>query len=149
MNTYKNLDETLAFATRLSQLLQPGDVLLFQGDLGAGKSTLIRKMIQTLAGEEVEVPSPTFTLVQTYDVPGMELWHFDLYRLEDPEEVHELGIEDAFHQGVSFIEWPERLGYLTPNETLTIHITHGDDPNERHITLKPSGKWADRLKGLA
>ncbi len=145
----RNISETLKFAQALAKLVKPGDVLLFEGDLGTGKSTLIREMIQTLMNDKVDVPSPTFTLVQTYDSPRAQLWHFDLYRLEHPDEVLELDIEDAFHQGISFVEWPDRLGYLKPEDTLLIELAHGKQPDERTITLTPSTTWSSRLEGLA
>lgn len=149
MNNPLNLSDIKQVAEGLANIVQPGDVVLFQGDLGAGKSTFIRKMIQTLIGPEVDVPSPTFTLVQTYEGVRATYWHFDLYRLHDPDEVYELGIEEAFHDGISFIEWPDRLGYLTPKEYLLIDITHGESPDERYVTFKPTPAWAERIKGLA
>lgn len=144
-----NISEALKFAQDLAKILRCGDVLLFQGDLGTGKSTLIREMIQTLMNDNVDVPSPTFTLVQTYDSPRGQLWHFDLYRLEHPDEVLELNIDDAFYQGISFVEWPDRLGYLKPEDTLLIELAHGKQPDERTITLTPSKTWSSRLEGLA
>jgi tRNA threonylcarbamoyladenosine biosynthesis protein TsaE len=87
---------TAALAARLAALLRPGDIVLLAGDLGAGKSFLARALIRAAAGEpELEVPSPTFTLVQSYDLPAGELWHFDLYRLAAPDEVLELGWDEA------------------------------------------------------
>lgn len=143
------LDESLHLADKLSQILHTGDILLFEGDLGAGKTTIIRKVIQQLVGDNIDVPSPTFTLVQTYDSPKGQLWHFDLYRLENPDEVLELGIDDAFHEGISFIEWPDRLGNLKPNDSLLITLTQGIHPDERSITLTPSMAWRSRIKNLA
>lgn len=144
-----NISETLKFAQGLAKILRCGDALLFEGDLGIGKSTLIREMIQTLMIDKIDVPSPTFTLVQTYDSPRGPLWHFDLYRLEHPDEVLELNIDDAFHQGISFVEWPDRLGYLKPEDTLLIQLAHGKQLDERTITLTPSKTWSSRLEGLA
>lgn len=95
---------TAALAQLLAPLLRQGDVLALQGDLGAGKTTFARALINALEGPVEEVPSPTFTLVQTYQRGELEIWHFDLYRLEDPEEAWELGIEEAFSEGVSLIE---------------------------------------------
>ena len=89
----------------LAQELQPGDLVTLSGGLGAGKTTLARAIIQTLADDpELEVPSPTFTLVQTYETPTALVWHFDLYRLKDPQEAVELGIEDALSDGIVLIE---------------------------------------------
>jgi tRNA threonylcarbamoyladenosine biosynthesis protein TsaE len=105
---------TLALGARLAGEAARGDVFALKGALGAGKTTLARGFIRALTTPEEEVPSPTFTLVQGYDSRKGPLWHFDLYRLEDPEEAWELGIEDAFADGISLIEWPERLGPLLP-----------------------------------
>ena len=150
MSTYTlhNLDDSKTFAQKLGALLMPGDVVLFKGDLGAGKSTLIRALIQSLCGETTDVPSPSFTLVQTYEAPSFEIWHFDFYRLEDPEEIFELGIEEAFQSGVSLIEWPERLGSLTPKNHLLIEITQGLNDAERYLTISPTDLWYARANAL-
>jgi tRNA threonylcarbamoyladenosine biosynthesis protein TsaE len=105
---------TLALGARLAGEAERGDVFALKGVLGAGKTTFARGFIRALTTPDEEVPSPTFTLVQTYDSRKGPLFHFDLYRLEDPEEAWELGIEDAFAGGISLIEWPERLGPLLP-----------------------------------
>jgi tRNA threonylcarbamoyladenosine biosynthesis protein TsaE len=117
---------TLALGARLASSAQPGDVIALRGALGAGKTTLARGFVRALLGAATEVPSPTFTLVQTYETAKGLVWHFDLYRLEDPEEAWELGIEDAFADGISLIEWPERLGALLP-------------PRRREIVLETAG----------
>jgi tRNA threonylcarbamoyl adenosine modification protein YjeE len=113
--------------------LQSGDVILLKGDLGCGKSTFARALIQALCGEHTEVPSPTFTLVQTYETPQFVLWHFDLYRLEHPEELRELGLEEAYGTGVCLIEWPERLGSFLPKTYVEIEFTYGAQDNERDL----------------
>jgi tRNA threonylcarbamoyladenosine biosynthesis protein TsaE len=105
---------TLALGARLAGEAGQGDVFALGGDLGTGKTTLARGFIRALTEPDEEVPSPTFTLVQTYDTEKGTIWHFDLYRLKDPEEAWELGIEEAFAEGISLIEWPERLGALLP-----------------------------------
>jgi tRNA threonylcarbamoyladenosine biosynthesis protein TsaE len=105
---------TIALGARLAGLAQPGDVIALRGELGTGKTTLARGFVRALADPAEEVPSPTFTLVQTYDTKKGQVWHFDLYRLQDAEDAWELGIEDAFATGISLIEWPERLGALLP-----------------------------------
>lgn len=115
--------------------LRSGDVLLLRGDLGAGKSTFARALIQTLCGSTTEVPSPTFTLVQTYDAPSFLLWHFDLYRLEAPEEIYELGIEEAFQSSVSLIEWPEKAEGLLPQKALSVEFAYGTTETERILTF--------------
>jgi tRNA threonylcarbamoyladenosine biosynthesis protein TsaE len=94
------------------------------------------------------VPSPTFTLVQIYEGHRGTIWHFDCYRLDHPEEAWELGIEEAFHEGISLIEWPERLGPLLPHNRLDITLTHGEAPTARRAALSPSLQWGSRLAGL-
>jgi tRNA threonylcarbamoyl adenosine modification protein YjeE len=108
----------------LADVLRPGDVLALTGDLGAGKTALCRAMIRAAIGDPAEeVPSPTFTLVQVYETPGWAIWHYDLYRLEDPDEAYELDIEDAFEEGIALIEWPDRLGGLLPRRALRLNLT--------------------------
>src|SRR5437016_9040493 len=97
---------TAAFAARISALAEIGDVIALKGELGAGKTSFARAFIRARGGAE-EVPSPTFTLVQLYELGDATVWHFDGYRLRHPEEAWELGIEDAFCDGISLIEWPE------------------------------------------
>ncbi len=102
------------FGAALGRALRPGVPLLLEGPLGAGKSHIARAAIRALAGEETEVPSPTFTLVQTYDGPEGEIWHADLYRLGDPAEVGELGLAEAMETAIVLVEWPDRLGRFRP-----------------------------------
>ena len=107
-------------------MLEPGDVVALAGDLGAGKTTFARALIAAFAAEAgavpPEVPSPTFTLVQTYEFPRATLWHFDLYRIERPEDALELGIEEALAGGIALIEWPERLGSLLPARRIEVRL---------------------------
>lgn len=135
-------EETAQIAQAVSAFLRPRDVILLKGELGAGKSTFARALIQAFCGDHVDVPSPTFTLVQTYETPDFVLWHFDLYRLEHVNEIHELGLEEAYTSGVCLIEWPERLGSFLPQEYLEIELSYGHHENERILCLKG---WRDRL----
>jgi tRNA threonylcarbamoyladenosine biosynthesis protein TsaE len=114
--------EMVQLGAHLAALLRPGDAVLLEGPLGAGKTVLARSVIRALAGQGEAVPSPTFTLVQTYEVPGAVLWHFDLYRLDDPEEIWELGWEEALAGGIALVEWPQRLGRYRPASALAIRI---------------------------
>ncbi len=119
-----------SIATQCGKLLQKGDAILFYGDLGAGKTTFIRMLIRSmLEDDEADVPSPTFTLVQQYDTKQGEVWHFDLYRLSNPDEVIEIGFDEAINSGISLIEWPERLGGYLPKNRLDCYIDFiaGDD----------------------
>ncbi|GAB4194409.1 MAG: tRNA (adenosine(37)-N6)-threonylcarbamoyltransferase complex ATPase subunit type 1 TsaE [Thalassobaculales bacterium] len=112
---------TRRLAALIARQARPGDVIALEGPLGAGKTAFARGFIQALpGGEGEEVPSPTFTLAQSYDLPGGPVWHFDLYRLARPEDALELGIEDAFAEAVTLIEWPERLGPLLPARRLRV-----------------------------
>lgn len=145
--------QTFALARRIGLWLRPGDVLALSGDLGSGKTSFARALIQSLQAREgaIEaVPSPTFTLVQIYRAGDLSLWHFDLYRLAAPEEALELGIEEAFAEGVSLIEWPERLGEWLPEDRLDIALAFApeDGADSRRVTLAGQGGWAARLAEL-
>ena len=150
--TVENEEELGVLAAKLAGLLQTGDVVTLQGDLGAGKTALSRHMIRALAGYDEEVPSPTFTLVQIYDLPALTVWHFDLYRLaEEERDILELGWEDARREGVALVEWPDRLGGLLPPDRLEINIRfiEGKD-TARVLAITPCGgcdsrDW-DRLR---
>ena len=143
---------TARLAAALAALAGPGDSIGLFGPLGSGKTAFARGFIRALTGNaSEEVPSPTFTLVQTYDASAATVYHFDLYRIEDPEEVWELGIEDAFADGISLIEWPERLGTLLPSDHVTVRFESvpGDDPGKRRVTVAGAGGWRRRLLPLA
>lgn len=140
---------TAALAVRVASLVRPGDVIALTGELGAGKTSFARAFIRARAGQDEEVPSPTFTLVQTYDVPDLTIWHFDGFRLRHPDEGWELGIEDAFRDGVSLIEWPERFGPLIPKRRLHITFEQGADADARRAIIDAGTEWADRLAALA
>ena len=134
-----------AFGESLAVLLRDGDCLLLEGDLGAGKTTLARAIVEAMTGE-TEVPSPTYTLVQTYSCPDVEVWHADLYRLEAPHDVHPLGLLDVMDEVVSLIEWPDRLGELRPLDALTVRI--GFDGQGRSVVLEAPdhSDWGERLE---
>ena len=153
-----DLAATVALAEHLARLARPGDVIALGGDLGAGKTSFARAFINALprAGQAAggraapeEVPSPTFTLVQVYRRRPADVWHFDLFRLERPEEAYELDIEEAFAEAISLIEWPERLGPLLPAERLDLVLRFAARPEARHAELTGRDGWAGRLAGLA
>lgn len=140
--------DTARIAEALAPLARAGDVITLSGDLGSGKTEFARAFIRARAGKSIEVPSPTFTLVQTYELADAEIWHFDLYRVEHQDEIYELGLEDALIQAISLIEWPDRLGGLMPRERLDIDIKlAGGDARE--LTFNASQNWAERLAKLA
>lgn len=129
-------EETKVLAQKFARTLRPHDLILLKGELGTGKSTFARALIQALCGKETEVPSPTFTLVQAYDAPHFTIYHFDLYRLEHPDEIFELGIEEALRDGVCLVEWPERFGPHLPKTYREIEFQHGNQEQTRIITFR-------------
>src|SRR3989442_8676628 len=135
---------TAALAARIAALARPGDVIALKGELGAGKTSFARAFIRARAGRDEDVPSPTFTLAQAYDFPDATVWHFDCFRLREPEEAWELGIEDAFRDGISLIEWPERLGHLLPARRLEITLLPGAAPEAPRAGGGSRPDWAAR-----
>jgi len=150
MTTRLTADETLtaALARMLAATLRPGDTILLDGPVGAGKTHFARAFVRARQGDAAEdVPSPTFTLVQTYHDPqGTEIWHADLYRLTDPSELAELGLDEALTDAVCLIEWPDRLDRL-PDGAITVSIAAQADPDLREITLIAPD--ADRIAARA
>jgi tRNA threonylcarbamoyladenosine biosynthesis protein TsaE len=138
---------TASLAAALAARVLPGDVVTLSGALGAGKTSFARFFIRALGIGE-EVPSPTFTLVQTYETTRGTVWHFDLYRLTSPEEIWELGLEEALIEGIILIEWPERIGALLPRERLDLTLTAGPSLQARVATLRGSAGWTTRLEQI-
>ena len=143
---------TTALARALTPALGAGDVLLLDGPIGAGKTHFARALIQALLPAPEDVPSPTFTLVQTYDGPGFEIWHADLYRLGHPDEAVELGLEEAFEHALCLVEWPERLGSACPPGALWLRFSHPkavEDGESRALAfLSDDPSWRQRLTAL-
>ncbi len=141
------LSATEALAAAISDIAALGDVIALAGALGTGKTTFARYFIRALGGTE-EVPSPTFNLVQVYELARVTVWHFDLYRLRDPRDGIELGLDDALAGGVSVIEWPDRLGGLLPQDRLDIAL---EDPADtpRRAAIIGRGSWSERVPDLA
>ena len=141
----KDESDTLILGQSLAEALRTGDFVALTGDLGAGKTTLARGLITSLVGE-TEVPSPTYTLVQTYNSRDMEIWHCDLYRLEAPEDVFELGLMDVLDDIVCLVEWPERLGGYLPKDRLTIDLSFAKEGRIATVSGGPS--WTERMEKL-
>lgn len=143
--TLPDADATARIARRTGALLRPGDVLLLSGPVGAGKTHFARSLIQSLLPMPEDVPSPTFTLVQTYEGTDFEIWHTDLYRLTNADEVIELGLLEAFETAVTLVEWPDRLGDLVPANALSLTFAPKADPDQRGLDVTWSDpRWDDR-----
>lgn len=139
--------ETALLARQVASMLQPGDTITLAGALGAGKTTFARALIQSLLPDE-EVPSPTFTLVQTYDGPKFRITHADLYRIKSKRELRELGFDEALDDGVLMIEWPDRMSELLPADRLDIIMEVDEGVEERRTKLIGRGTWAARMRQL-
>ena len=142
-------EATTALGRAVAPHLEPGETVLLYGPLGMGKSTLARGLIRTLAAEDEDVPSPTFTLVQFYET-APPVAHFDLYRLTRPEEAFEIGLDEALDVGCAVIEWPERLGddparALGPDR---LSITLEERGEGRHATVSGAGAWATKINAV-
>ncbi|MES2916434.1 MAG: tRNA (adenosine(37)-N6)-threonylcarbamoyltransferase complex ATPase subunit type 1 TsaE [Pseudomonadota bacterium] len=137
--------QTRVLGRKLAELARSGDVILLEGPIGAGKSSLARAFIRARLGAGEEVPSPTFTLVQVYDDHGTEIWHADLYRLTHPDEVWELGLDQAFATAICLVEWPDRLGSHLPPDALRIRLMTVGDGRQALV----SGGRAGLAKALA
>tara|TARA_B110000977_G_C11025077_1_gene472841 strand:+ start:1004 stop:1471 length:468 start_codon:yes stop_codon:yes gene_type:complete len=140
-------DEAASLARQLGAVLAAGDTILLHGAVGAGKTHFARALIQSLLASPEDVPSPTFTLVQTYEAAsGTEIWHADLYRLTDPAETEELGLVDAMEAAICLIEWPERLATFRPDDALDITLAPTDVDDHRILTASWSHpRWDAKL----
>jgi len=137
--TVNNEEETQKLAQELAHSLNTDDLLLLSGPLGAGKSVFARAIINTLSDHQNDIPSPTFTLIQQYETSKGLLHHFDLYRIENPEEIYELGWEDTAGQQLAVVEWPEKLGFLRPTDYIEV-IIQPLDGTRRSVTITDQRK---------
>jgi tRNA threonylcarbamoyl adenosine modification protein YjeE len=145
-----NEGDVARLADEVAFLIQPGDSVCLEGDLGAGKSTFARALIRALMLDPAhEVPSPTYTLMQTYEAPRFEVAHFDLYRLADPRELDELGFESALTRGVAVIEWPAQGGNGIPSDRLTLRFDETASADHRTVTISASPALDPRLERFA
>ena len=145
--TLNDIPQTEALARALAGELRRGDFIALAGALGAGKTTLARCLVRCFAPNE-EVPSPTFTLVQSYDAPKFRIAHADLYRIKTQREIVELGFDEALDVGVLLVEWPDRMGTMMPADRLDIILEVDDGVEERRTKLIGRGNWAERLRQL-
>ena len=141
----RGLHETEQLGRRIASALKAGDTVALEGDLGAGKTTLARAILQAL-GVAGDVPSPSFTLVQQYETPRLKIAHCDFYRIEDPAEVDELGLDEALADGALLVEWPERAPGHLPDDALTIRMTVIGE-GDRAVQFSGPAHWAQVFLG--
>ncbi|MEY2991343.1 MAG: hypothetical protein RI946_737 [Pseudomonadota bacterium] len=146
--SFSSPDDTAGFAVRMGSILRPSDMILLHGGIGAGKSFFARALIQSVQDVPEDVPSPTFTLVQTYDTQLGEIWHADLYRLSGSDEVIELGLLDAFETAISLIEWPDRLADLSPQTALHLKFTAQNDDTRTLTIAGNADLWKTRMTAV-
>jgi tRNA threonylcarbamoyl adenosine modification protein YjeE len=142
-----DLAATAALGARIASGLEAGDLVALEGDLGAGKTTLARAILRGMGVTE-DVPSPTFTLVQVYETPRMTVRHYDLYRIEKPGEIDELGLDEALDEGAVLVEWPERAEKRLAAGMLHIHLA-ATGANSRAATLRGPAKWSSHFQEQA
>jgi tRNA threonylcarbamoyladenosine biosynthesis protein TsaE len=141
-------EATRALGGRLAGVIRPGDVIALRGALGAGKTELARALIRARAGAAIEVPSPSYTLVQDYRLGDLVIRHIDLYRIADAAELLELGLDAPAADEVWLIEWPERAGAALPADRLEVELRQGDAPDSRLAEVTARPRWEARLQAL-
>lgn len=141
--TLPDINAVSRLGAAIAHRLRSGDAVALAGDLGAGKTTLAREILRAL-GHEGEVPSPTFTLIQDYDLPGIQVAHFDLYRLKSADELIEIGLDDALAHGAALIEWPEIAEDHLPHDTLSVALS----TEPRRAVFQGGGHWAGEIAGI-
>ena len=145
----KDAQATCQLAKEIGPRLRSGDVLLLWGEIGAGKTHFARCLIQACLAIPEEIPSPTYTLVQVYSGVHADIWHADLYRINDASDAVELGLHDAFCDSICLVEWPEKLGDLSPASALSLSFENPDGDDSRQLTLSwEHPDWSRKLKGI-
>ncbi|TAH32261.1 MAG: tRNA (adenosine(37)-N6)-threonylcarbamoyltransferase complex ATPase subunit type 1 TsaE [Alphaproteobacteria bacterium] len=142
-----SLAELESLAARLGAILRAGDTIGLSGDLGAGKSTFTRALLRALGITE-DIPSPTFTLVQSYETPKGAVYHADLYRLNDPRALYEIGLLDDMDANIRIVEWAEKAGGMLPDNALWLKLDFTDNTEQRNLTASFNQDWAARLKNI-
>ena len=148
------IQQTVSISETLAELIEPGDTLLLFGDIGSGKTFFSRAMIQKMMQKQrvviEDIPSPTFTIVQIYDTLVPSVWHLDLYRVSNPEEILDLDLENAFEKHVCLIEWPQNMGLYVPKRNLSINLEETVGFGEvRNISFEFNGTgWEHIIRGL-
>ncbi|MES2034333.1 MAG: tRNA (adenosine(37)-N6)-threonylcarbamoyltransferase complex ATPase subunit type 1 TsaE [Pseudomonadota bacterium] len=135
---------TARLGEAVARTIRAGEAVCLTGPLGAGKSTLARALVRALTTPDEDVPSPTFTLVQFYEAAAFPIAHFDLYRLSDPDEAYEIGLDEALEEGAAIIEWPQRLEGRLPPDRLDIEIGFDETGDSRRARLTAHGAWEGR-----
>ncbi len=143
----ETVEATRALGAKVAGIARKGDTIALRGDLGAGKTSFAQGFVHARLND-VEVTSPTFTLVQTYGEGDDEIWHVDLYRIDDPRELQELGLDDALGACLVLIEWPERMEQELPRDRLDVSLHHIDG-TRRHAVLAPGVSWQGRVRQVA
>ena len=143
-----SMKDTIQFGQLLAENVVAGDTVLLYGDVGVGKTALARSCIQARLSEigaMEDVPSPTYTLVQVYDLTTTQIWHADLYRLNSIDELYELGLDQDFEESICLIEWPNLLGSLRPEGALSLHLDAIDDDQRRVLLEWSDCKWDSKI----
>ncbi len=147
--TSRSPAQTKQLAEMFAPFCKAGLTLLLDGPIGAGKSLFARALITHLLDVPEDIPSPTFTLVQVYETRKFDIWHSDLYRVNNPDDVFELGLDEAFETALCIVEWPDRLGAFTPDGALSVSLKPTE--NENHRALRVSSEnahWHPLIKAL-
>ena len=144
----QTLEELQSFAALLAEVSEAKDVITLNGDLGAGKTEFARAFIRYFMGEDTDVPSPTFSLVQHYDTNDIAIWHFDLYRLENENDVWELGLEDALQDGITLIEWPTKIPHVKFKNHIEIAFKTSQHTQHRLLILNVDKGWRQRIESI-